>query len=222
MTGGFFVRYWVSSAIVVAAAGGLAGCGNEWGGGTGVGNPGTTRIALAEPEPGVTMRSAGGRVSVIEAGRCDGSIDPEVVASEVDLLGAGPFPLPAGELCELAVVFDPPVTVIGDVSGGATFHVALDVRRVSVPVDPPFTLDGDALVYELGKDAWLDLERLGYPAPGDAVEIAPGSPLHDDVAHRLSRSKLFIDADGDGALSVDERAVPIGRPPDDDDDDDDD
>jgi len=86
---------------------------------------------------------------------------------------------------------------------GEPVELRLRIETVASQVGQPFTVDGSALLYELGEPGWLTLPELD----GDLL-ITEADALHDVlVARLLDSSALFLDADGDGILSETERAL---------------
>lgn len=194
---------------------GAVGCTSDvgWQGGTGVGNPGSTKLTLARGHD-LTITGAEAHVDRLEATRCDGDPGRIAVDGTVDLVaGAGPYAVPGGRWCALTLHLGGPLRLDAardpaDPSSGV-LRAELDVERVAVELDAVW-IDGPDLILELGHHEWLDPEDVGGLPDGAVVEIGPGDPEHDALAGRVADgSALFVDQDGDGALDGDERA-PLG------------
>jgi hypothetical protein len=179
-----------------------------WQGGTGVGNPGTAKLAMARAD-GLELTSASARLDALDVERCRGGVESSAVAATVDLLDDGGHRVAGGRWCALVARFTPPLVVEGTdgEDAPATFALELDVAEVRVEVSRRLVVDRDALVLELGPPGWLDEEVLGL-GDGEHVDVGPGDPAHDALVAALEQgSALFVDADRDGELSATERAA---------------
>lgn len=195
----------------------VVGCNPEtqFPGGTGVGNPGTTRLQTRQCEEPTILSGTGTLVDLI-VDRC--GVEPditEVVEETADLLGSGPFAVPGGQWCAVDAVFDGPLVYAGiDEPGDAdgTVELVLDVGVVTIPMVEPFLVDGDLLVLELGHDDWLDHDVIGELS-GHTV-IDRDHPAYPTVVRSLRQgSAVFVDDDRNGVLDDAERSAPIGAGP---------
>jgi hypothetical protein len=200
-------------AIVVFAS--VAGCSPEWGGGTGVGNPGTTQMVTARAHE-ATLEKGEGVLAGLDWTSCRGGVEIVEVGEEVDLLDSGSFTAPGGRWCALTARFEGPLKYEGTTADDARFTLELDVEAVEVTLADPLEVDETALVLELGFYGWVSKEVLGDPV-SDPIEVVPGSLVHDNLAEDLAEgSALFLDQDGDGEVGAGEPTLGEGSDRDDD------
>jgi hypothetical protein len=198
--------------VVLLAA---LGCSSEvkWGGGTGVGNPGTTKVGTSASE-NVTLRAGQGTLDALAVVRCSGREDATEVGEVVDLLGSDPYSVEGGRWCGLTATFAPPIEIDGAAGDGldpqaGTFRLVLGVDRIELAIAPEIQVDRDDFVLELGHWDWIPADLLGL-APETEVVVDEGHPLYDPLVRAIvDGSALYLDADGDGELSSAERRDPV-------------
>jgi len=186
----------------------MVGCRTEqtYGGGTGVGNPGSSSVAVA-PATGATLRSATAEVEAVTLSGCDGASELIEVSATMNLLEPDSVAVPQGTWCTVEVHLSGPMEVIGDGDLGGDFHVLVEVEQIDMDSASGVVVDGDDLVLELGWPGWLDARELDLEA-GDSLQVAPGDAIHDGLAERVrTASAWFYDHNGDGQVDSDERAA---------------
>ncbi|MEQ1501860.1 MAG: hypothetical protein ABMB14_06500 [Myxococcota bacterium] len=205
-------RMWLGWIVV------FVGCNPEtgWPGGTGVGNPGTTKLQTNGAGP-TTLDRGVGTLSTLTASRCTLADAVAEIDAEVDLLGTAPYELGGGSWCTLTATFTGPLRFEGSTSSAdptrGTFELLLEVPAITIDLDAGFTIDRDATVLELGHPGWIPPDLLGGLEDRTHTVVDAGSPAHDPLVSLLvDGSAVFVDADGDGALAADERH-PVGAGP---------
>lgn len=182
-------------------------CSSErmWPGGTGVGNPGTTRLTM-ERTPALMLDEVSAPLGAWEVDRCDGTVDTVDVGRQADLLAPEPDEVPGGEWCGLRAVFDGPLHLVGRAENGepgkATVDLTLDLGEAGVTIET-LKVDGGSWILELhppSKEAMDGLED------GTHLVVEPQDADHDALASAVaSTAGLFEDLDEDGVLDAEER-----------------
>lgn len=190
----------------------LSGCFQEWGGATGVGNPGNAQTSTARLG-GIELLSGVGRALALDVEDCRGRHHVTSIDRDIDLLDSELFSVWPGRLCGISLLFDPPIVYQG---ASPVFVLELDEERVDVVIDPPYRMDGGRLIFELGEEDWLTPEEIGRDDDLSSEDEAYGS-----IASRWRRATLFEDKDKDGLINESERGTPLGSSEEDDDSDDD-
>ncbi|MCB9683772.1 MAG: hypothetical protein H6735_01870 [Alphaproteobacteria bacterium] len=191
-------------------------CSSErmWPGGTGVGNPGTTRLTM-ERSASLTIDEATVPLATWEVSFCDGERETVDVGREADLLAPEPDDLPGGEWCALTAVFDGPLHLAARAENGepgkATIDLTLDLGEAGVALET-LKVDGGSWILELhppSKEAMYGLED------GTHLVVEPGDADHDALANAVaSTAGLFEDLDENGVLDDQERDEgPVGGSP---------
>ncbi|MCA9494180.1 MAG: hypothetical protein KC656_21330 [Myxococcales bacterium] len=191
-------------------------CSSErmWPGGTGVGNPGTTRLTM-ERSSALTIDEASVPFAAWEVETCDGEIVSVDVGRDADLMSPEPDELPGGEWCGLSALFDGPLHLVARAEKGepgkATVDLLLDLGEAGVMLDA-LEVDGGSWILELhppSKEAMHGLED------GTHLEVEPGDPDHDKLASAIATTAgLFEDLDENGVLDAQERDEgPLGGSP---------
>lgn len=175
--------------------------------GTFVGNPSSARVRVA-PGDGLTFTELELDVLQMDLSSCDGNSTETV--QNVGLLELGdPLDLPAGEWCFLTLTVADEIHIVAEANpavGTGTVDLTLDVPAVQLRSFSPVDFTAAAWVLELGNEGWITAAGVGLA--DDAVVITPDDPDHEFLANAVSAgSKLFEDADRDGEVSAEERAV---------------
>jgi len=168
--------------------------------GTIVGNPGDGMVALARAE-GLTFEVINVTMDDLYLEDCGGEGELVPLAPRWDLLEPNALHLPMGDWCELSLVVTA-LFVEGVDTSERAFSLDLEPGRVVLESDG-FTIGEAAYLLELGSPNWVTAEAL---SDGDGAEVTEGHPLFEPLNDNLALgSALFLDADGDRALSEDER-----------------
>jgi hypothetical protein len=174
------------------------------GGGTSVGNPGETRMAIASGK-GVQTSQASVAVASMTWTACDGSTTQVAVNETLDLLAAPAVESPAGNWCGVDVAVDAPLSVEIVEPSGDIAWLTLEVRTMTLVSFTGFDVDGDTHTLEWGTPDWMDVDEIGLGA-GDDVVLDSTHELHDAMAGRaVTGAGLFSDDEGDGDVSDGER-----------------
>lgn len=172
--------------------------------GTFVGNPGASLVALATAKSlaFTDLELADGLIVPVD---CAGSSGDSVPFSGIDL--ETPLVLPAGEWCELGVVFGGDTRVLADGTSGGTLDMSLELVAFDLESVASVDLSADHWVLELATPGWLSAEALGVTDGTDAV-IGPHDPQGEAAADLVrDTSSLFRDDDRDGVISDEERGA---------------
>jgi hypothetical protein len=171
--------------------------------GTSVGNPGQTSMSVA-PTDGLAVRAGTLPAEELVTISCEGERKTTPIGRTLLLNGTDQIEVPPGTWCgvELRLNGNLRLDGIGD-SGGP---MSLELELASVQLSSPgLSVDGQALVLELGSPGWLD--RL-VPAleGGSSVGIGPTDPEHDALAAAVADgSGLYEDANASGQVEDEER-----------------
>lgn len=177
--------------------------------GTSVGNP--TEMTVVAAESADLQLSAGGVSLETASFWLDDETDLVEFGQDVDLFTPDAVELPSRSWDVLVLELAAPLWLEGTTSAGQEVSITLAVESVAL-VGPAVFFDGDRVVLEVGEPGWLDALELGYD-PAQPLVIEPTDALHDRAAEAVGRSGLFLDGDGDGQVSEDERqdALAEGR-----------
>lgn len=182
------------------------------GSGTIVGNPGDAELRLAQGEE-VEYGEGWALVDVVEQWPCNiegDDTEPFIttIDAEVDLLEGATLPVEPGPWCEYVVVFGDVVGIDGTGTNGGVFSIDLAVEELVLSRDGGFVVDGDAYVLEVGAPGWISSSLLELEEGAYRVVEPERELFHDALAWRVhEETALYQDADRDGQLSDDERAV---------------
>jgi hypothetical protein len=197
----------------------LFGCVDDGGTdeGTVVGNPGDTKMRVAELGHG-ELTQARTRIQDIVWAGCDGTDQIVEVVANIDLLDDATTPTPTGEWCGLWVGLSEPLVLqlfVPDWDKEVLFYLEIEDLFLDSPTS--FTTDNENLVFEWGyqnwfldqqrpledwlldEDRWEDEERIEVPEEG---------PVYDAVVGVFAEaSAVYADEDGDGRINDEERSV---------------
>jgi catechol 2,3-dioxygenase-like lactoylglutathione lyase family enzyme len=205
----------------------LFGCAGDGGTdeGTVVGNPGDTKMQMAEPGNGEFIQARTRIQDIVWAG-CDGTDQIVEVEENIDLLDDASTSTPAGEWCGVWVSLSEPLVLelfVPDWDKEVLFYLEIEGLFLDTPT--AFTTDNENLVFEWGYQNWfvdqqrpleewfLEEERWEEE---EGVEVTEDDPVYDAVAVVFAdASAVYADKDGDGRINEDERnGGPLAAGPD--------
>lgn len=174
--------------------------------GVAVGNP-TMDATLARTD-GVVVDRAVVSLGRIALAPCDGGPLAVVDGGSYDLARGASFALPAGLYCRMDLPFEGTLELRGQGASGGVLEGAIDLSALRFALaDADAVGRRTAYVVEVGPPGWLDPVRANLDA-GDEVHLEAAHPAYSDIRDALAtRSALFVDANEDGAVSDEERAV---------------
>ena len=198
--------------------------------GTVVGNPGDGAMRVGD---GVDFQpeTARSTVSTMLWKHCDGEEREVSMGVDVDLLGENQFDVPSGNWCAVVVYFSDSLFIAGPLviedededereeEGADDFWFEMELnteKAIFIPESDGYTSSDEHLVMEFGEPGWFDpvelLDGIEF-SEAQRQDLEEGIFVVDeehaaylDLVDRLeSASSIFVDSDGDGQISEDER-----------------
>lgn len=190
--------------FIVAVGVGVVACKTPADPGTSVGNPTMVAVRLA-PAGDLEFTEVRADIAGIVLESCAGGLEEAPFDANMDLMHAPGVAIPAGNWCEMALLFASPVLVHAEGVNGGSLQMDLDVEESWVGHPQGLWIDDNTLVWELGGPGWTSAEMLGIEEGVD-LQFGTETPESQGLSGVLVESAaLWFDDDANGHLDELER-----------------